>query len=549
MLNTSKTGIKKHRTKLDFEADKSCNTCFRMINLLAIILGLLSFALFVSSFFTVNHYPLLLIALLLLLGTSASIVFKLRREIQVKLVAPLNKINDWSEQMTKGDLNARITRESHCGYPDLINNINMLSEKINLLSNQMQEEVKKQTERIAQKNHVLEVLYDAAASINISKNLEDLLLRFLPTLKKVVKAEAATVRLTNYDGQMRLIGSIGLDNAEDKKSVELLIPVLHCMYGNKLEEGELLSRDRVLQCEIYPGQPFYKRDDIAMIAVPLQYREKNLGVYNLFVKKPGLIDREDVKDLLISIGRHLGIAIEKAHTEEESQQLSIYRERSLLSHELHDSLAQTLASLKFQIRTLDNSMNQGAYQDAKKEIDLLKNGLDEAYTELRELIAHFRAPFDERGLISAIETVIHQFRESSDISIYFQNEWQKTQLSSLYEIQVLRIIQESLNNIKKHSKARSVRIMLSYDQNARHNVLIEDDGVGISEPVLDGNPGEQIGLTIMKERANRLGGELTIESEPGEGAQIKLTFSVKAADLIDDKLKREIDDADRKQQS
>lgn len=545
MLNIIKTTFKKNQSRSNFDVDQSGNTCFKVVNYLALILSALAIILFIASFFTSNHLPLLLIALLLLLATAACIIFKLRREITLKLVVPLNKIITWSEQMTKGNLNARITRESQCGYPVLIKNINKLSEKISLLSNEMQQEVDKQTQRIAQKNHVLEVLYDAAASINISKNLEDLLLRFLPTLKKVVNAEAATVRLTNYDGQMRLIGSIGLDNSDKQQQVELLIPVLHCMYGKKVEEGDLLCKDRVLQCEIYPGQPFYTRKDIEMIAVPLQYREKNLGVYNLFVKKPGLIDGEDVKDLLISIGRHLGIAIEKAHTEEESRQLSIYRERSLLSHELHDSLAQTLASLKFQVRTLDNSMKQGAYQDAVKELDQLRNGLDEAYTELRELIAHFRAPFDERGIVSAIENVIHQFRESSDISLYFQNEWQEGQLSSLYEIQVLRIIQESLNNIKKHSQARSVRVMLSYDQNARHTVLIEDDGIGISEPLLTGSPGEQIGLTIMKERAHRLGGELNIESEPGEGTQIKLTFSVKAADLIDDKLKREVIEAER----
>ena len=245
-----------------------------------------------------------------------------------------------------------------------------------------------------------------------------------------------------------------------------------------------------------------------------------------------------MKDLrwLNIVASSSSIAIEKAHTEDESKRLSIYRERSLLSHELHDSLAQTLASLKFQIRTLDNSFKQNDRTATSKEIDQLKNGLDEAYTELRELIAHFRAPFDERGLISAIEKAIHQFRESTDISIYFQNEWKEQKLSSIYEIQVLRIIQESLANIKKHSQARSVRIMLSYDQDGKHNVLIEDDGVGISDPVLGGNPGEQIGLTIMKERANRLGGSLDIESEQGEGTQIKLSFALKTADLIDNTL-------------
>jgi len=541
-MPASKNNTKKYtQHHSDFDADKSCHICFKLITILALILGLFALTLFSSSFFKAN-YPILVITLLILLSISGFVVFQLRKEILVKLVNPLNKIINWSEQMSKGDLNARIIQDGQYGYPNLIKNINELSDKVLRLSSDMQLEVDKQTKRIAQKNHVLEVLYDAAASINISKNLEDLLLRFLPTLKEVVQAKAATVRLTNFDGQMRLIGSVGLEDSIESEKVETLIPVLHCMYGSTIDEGELLSKDNVLRCEIFPGQPYYQNDNIEMIAVPLQYRSKNLGVYNLFVAKPSLLDHEDVKDLLISIGRHLGIAVEKAHTEDESKRLSIYRERSLLSHELHDSLAQTLASLRFQVRTLDNSFEQSDQVAANKEIELLKNGVDEAYTDLRELIAHFRAPFDERGLVSALEKVIHKFRESTDISLYFQNEWNANKLSSLHEIQVLRIIQESLNNIKKHSQARSVRIMLNYDQNENHNVLIEDDGVGISEPILDGNPGEQIGLTIMKERANRLGGTLEIESEQGEGTQVKLSFTVKTPDLIDNTLNNGVND-------
>ena len=213
--------------------------------------------------------------------------------------------------------------------------------------------------------------------------------------------------------------------------------------------------------------------------------------------------------------------------------MSLYRERNLLSHELHDSLAQTLASLRFQVRNLIDSLNDEDIDTAYDETELIRNGLDEAYTELRELISHFRAPFDERGLISAIESVIQQFREQNKIRLFFYNRWQESRLSSLHEMQVLRIIQESLNNIKKHSKAHSVRVLLNYDSDGNHQVLIEDDGIGIGEPVMGGDPGEQVGLTIMKERAHRLGGDLTIESEPGEGTRIVLTFAVKQQSLLE----------------
>ncbi len=503
-------------------SDLNCLFCFKIITVISLTAVLI--VLMVLGIIFLPHYDGVFLSVLLLLVTAGLyLLYRLRSEVATRLAMPLLLISEWSENMIQGDLTARIPPAGRIGYPNLIENINNLSAKIQTLSTEMQSEVEKQTARSAQKTHTLEVLYDVAANINIANSLEDLLLRFLPMLKEVVHAEAVTVRLANYDGQMRLVGSLGL---EDRKyEVENLTPVIHCMYSSDLQEGEYLSKNRILRCEIYQGQPFFRDPDMEMIAVPLQYHDKNLGVYNLFVKKPSSLDKEDVKKLLISIGRHLGIAVEKAYTEDESKRLSIYRERNLLSHELHDSLAQTLAALKFQIRTLIDSLASQDLKAANRESDQIRNGLDEAYSELRELIAHFRAPFDERGLIAAIETVIHQFRETSDISLYFHNQWQETSLSSLREMQVLRIIQESLNNIKKHSQARSVRILLSQDADKNHIVLIEDDGIGIGEPILGGNPGEQVGLSIMKERAHRLGGNLSIESEPGDGTQIVLTIS------------------------
>ncbi len=91
-------------------------------------------------------------------------------------------------------------------------------------------------------------------------------------------------------------------------------------------------------------------------------------------------------------------------------------------------------------------------------------------------------------------------------------------------MQVLRIIQESLNNVCKHSRAQNARVMLRNDGDSNFRVLIEDDGVGFQKRVMKGPPGEHIGLSIMQDRARHLGGKLQIESEPGEGTRIVLTF-------------------------
>lgn len=458
---------------------------------------------------------------ILLLAITASVSLLIYR-INARLILPLEDMRDWARDIRKGTLKDYRHDDYDSEVNNLIEEINSLGiDMINLSSN-MDLEVSKQTERIAQKNRALEVLYEIAARINISGDLEDLLKRFLPTLKDVLNAKTATVRLTNYDGQMRLIGDLGLD--KHKTETAILLPVLHCMHGKNIQEDKSPISENILKCEKYPGQPYYNDDNIEMIAVPLQYRGKNLGVYNLFIEKPGLIDREDTKELLLSIGRHLGIAIERAHMDDETRRISMHQERNMLSHELHDSLAQTLASLRFQVRTLDDSLRHDDNETAIKETLQIKTGLDEAYTELRELLAHFRAPFDERGLVASIENVIARFRQKSKIHIFFQNQWRTHNLPSVLEMQMLRIIQEALNNILKHSQAHTVRVLLRSENNGKQTVLIEDDGIGIGSPILKSNPGEHIGLSIMQERAKRLGGQLQIESEPGEGTRIILSF-------------------------
>ena len=89
---------------------------------------------------------------------------------------------------------------------------------------------------------------------------------------------------------------------------------------------------------------------------------------------------------------------------------------------------------------------------------------------------------------------------------------------------MLRVAQECLANIRKHAQAHTVRVMFSCHGSATYSLLIEDDGVGFDDPARQGGPGEHLGLSIMEERARRLGGNLRIESEVGEGTRVELSY-------------------------
>jgi len=495
-----------------------CTTVFSLagIIILLFIAGMLSLATEKTIFF--YFIPVLFVLALYLLSL-------LLKQVQTNFLEPLNNLRTWSEEMLEDNHSARISIKSNGEFTDIFKGINILSDRLETLTLDMQSQVQKQTKHIQRKTHSLEVIYDVAASINISRDLDDLLTRFLFTLKDVVHARAAAVRLLTDDDQMRLVASVGLD--DDLMEREQTIPSNECLCGIAYKDGDVLFQDDVRRCDKILGRTFFEDDekDIGMIAVPLQYRGNTLGVYNLFVNNREFHNEEEIENLLTSIGRHLGMAIDKARSEDEANRLSLMEERNRLAHELHDSLAQTLASLRFQVRVLDETLRGGQEPDVWHELEKIENNIDEAYSELRELITHFRAPIDKRGLIPAVEHLIERFQYQTDISIFLQKEWNVLSLPASIEVQALRIIQESLNNIRKHSQAHTVRVILRSDTQGDCSILIEDDGVGFADvPDSEVTLGDHLGLSIMHERAKRIGGTVKIESEPNEGTRISLEF-------------------------
>jgi len=223
-------------------------------------------------------------------------------------------------------------------------------------------------------------------------------------------------------------------------------------------------------------------------------------------------------------------------TEEQLQEFTDYtamKERTRISGELHDSLAQTLASIKMQVRVLDETLHQGDEERVWQELEQVENSLEEANIELRELIAHFRAPVGEAGLLPSIERAIKRFqKDCPGVRVFLQNRWEDLHLPLDHEVQIVRIVQEALANVRKHSQAGTVRILISGDvARGQGRVLVEDDGVGFVRAPQEDETGAHVGLSLLRDRASQLGGSLLVESEPGEGVRLTLEFETLAREV------------------
>ncbi|MCB1725903.1 MAG: GAF domain-containing protein [Gammaproteobacteria bacterium] len=494
------------------------------VPLFALGLGLLlmlgaTVSLIVGSWDSVALLRVLTLALCGSLLAFGLALYRLRRE----LIEPLARLEDSVSKVCSGEPGATLSLNDTGVLRAMVSDLDSLNEELSDLYEDMDSRVSRHTTRLAQKTASLKILYDVAASVNQAQDLEQLLLRFLRVLKEMVNGLAATVRLEQPDGIMRVVGSIGINN-EVLREREML-PLALCVCGKALSAGDVLCDNPARHCVKQLRRVMFGHDDIEMVSVPLDYHGELLGMYYIAVRKPGISGREDILELLQTIGSHLGMAVAKQRSDREARRLSIMEERTTLAHELHDSLAQTLASLRFQVRLLEDLLTQeGGSEAVTKDAQRIRAGLDEAHIELRELLNSFRAPVDQRGLVSALEKLVERFGRETGTHVLFQNECREPNLSSAEEMQMLRVAQECLANIRKHAHAHTVRVLLSCRSGGAYCLLIEDDGVGFEDAAKSGRPGEHIGLSIMEERARRLGGNLRIESEVGEGTRVELTY-------------------------
>ena len=487
-------------------------------------LGFLTLALFLSAL-NAAFIPMGTLQTLLIGLSIAGFValLALMYYFQRDFLVPLMHLRHWVHLIRGGNLQAQLPVVEHAEFADLAEDLNMVGMMLLRLSEDAENQLQEHTRHITAKTRSLQILYNLAASLNYSSDLDELLATFLEIICAIAHAEAATVRLVD-ENCFRLAKERGLQkfNTLDSDTV----PIEDYPNGKDIMDGKVVW-DENTRWENHHEVSIGESDllNVGIVSVPLTYRDRTLGVFNLLVDPRTLDQRDEMNSLFLSIGQHCGMAIEKTRLDAEAHRLNIMEEREHISAELHDSLAQTLVSLRFQVRVLDETLESDDKDTIWQQLERIENTVDEANTELRELITHFRAPVDKRGVLIAVKQFARRFQEETGISTFLQQEWPPIELPGHIEIQVLRIIQETLANIRKHSNANTVRILLRGNTYGEFHILVEDDGEGFTKPPVSTHPGQHIGLGIMRERAQKIGGKIIVDSEPGEGTRIILKFN------------------------
>ena len=370
---------------------------------------------------------------------------------------------------------------------------------------------------------LLQVLSEITTSLATEGDVEALLDRFLSTMIRLAGAIAGAVRVVSADGaHMRLVGAIGLppEVAERERIVDLDCGVC----GEAVKNNQVSDSTDLQVCRDLCSQQYFGTHCKRIIAVPLQYKGKVLGIYNLFMAGDHDVP-EEVSLLFHSISEHLGMALENARLTRENLLVTLTDERQMMANEMHDSMAQTLAYMKMRMVLLQDAVQKNDQAKSLKYLADVSQATESAYSSLRELLTNFRTRMDPNGLLHALHETADNFFDRTGILLDFSNHALDINLSADREVQVFRIVQEALANIGKHSNARHARLVIDRI-NGDYVVTVEDDGAGIGDKDTSGKD-MHFGLNIMRERAQRLAGTIKIESLAGQGTRVQLNFPVR----------------------
>src|SRR6266545_6909826 len=205
---------------------------------------------------------------------------------------------------------------------------------------------------------------------------------------------------------------------------------------------------------------------------------------------------------------------------------AVMQERERLSRELHDGVAQLVAHLLLRLDTIKELVEADRPQEAEAELERLHRVADEIYEDIGESITGLRTNLTERGLVRALQDYLDQFEERHQIATSLRTDDAADQLAPLAALQLFRLIQEALTNVRKHAAAHQATVTLTSDGPDQLTVVIVDDGQGFIPGTQPNGKARSLGQTSMRERVEALGGTFRVTSQPGSGTQVTATIPI-----------------------
>ncbi|MFO7603667.1 MAG: type IV pili methyl-accepting chemotaxis transducer N-terminal domain-containing protein, partial [Gammaproteobacteria bacterium] len=324
------------------------------------------------------------------------------------VMGPLRELLGAAKGVQQGDFSQRVDGSMDDELGQLGQAFNMMAEDLSKMYADLEKRVKEKTCDLERSNRSLELLYKVTRRLSEAPLTDEVYTYLLEDIEKLVGTGPGSICL----------GQGGDDCAYKLASTRQTAISCTDLFnppdcGDCLKEGA--PRQMLLPREFGGWQQIF--------SIPIRDHQQQYGVLLVDLPSDGEPLHSWQKRLLTSVASHIAIALNINRRASQARMLALLEERSVIARELHDSLAQSLSYLKIQVTRLDAAITQVDNQRQVRAVTAeLRDGLNSAYRQLRELLTTFRLKIDEAGLNEALKKTVVEFSQHSQVAITLDNQ-------------------------------------------------------------------------------------------------------------------------------
>ncbi len=376
-------------------------------------------------------------------------------------------------------------------------------------------------ERLERRNDELVALRSAGLDIVSDLSLDNLLQKVVDQARNLIGTRFGALSLTDNDNAVKSFITSGISDTEREQIGPP--PQGAGLLGVVLREGQRLRLTNVSHDARSSGFPAHHPAMRSLLAVPIVCGGPFKGNLYLSEKTDGGEFTEDEEEALARFASVAAVAIDNAHLHSKVKNLAVAEERLRIAHEMHDGQAQILAYVNTKSQAVRELLRSGRIDEAGDQLDELARAAREVYTDVREGILGLRAAADSRhGFTAGLKSHIEQWQDRCGIKAELVVA-KEPELRPEVELQLVRIVQEALTNVRKHSGSETVRVEIAAASEGI-KIAIEDFGVGFEIEAPGHGDRPRFGLATMRERAEAIDADFEVHSRPRHGTRIEVRY-------------------------
>jgi len=388
-------------------------------------------------------------------------------------------------------------------------------------SRNLEGKVAARTREIEQRRQVAESLRGMLAVLNSDLSLDEILEHIVAQASQLLGSETSAIYRLEGSGSTFTIRTVqglsadaiaGLDFPPDlSQALRSGKPVAVSDVTDVSAESALLS---TLECMAECCR--------ALLAVPLIIKGEVYGGLVLYYSGPRTVSEEEM-DLAVAFADQAALAIENARLRDQVREAAVLEERARLARELHDSVTQALFSMTLLAEAGQRLAGSGDLERVQTYLRRLGETSQQSLKEMRLLVYELRPQaLEEVGLVGALQQRLDAVEARAGVEARLLVEG-TVQVPMMMEEDLYRIAEQALNNALKHAAATLVVVWIRAD-GGRVSIEVMDNGSGFNPEAIKDKGGQ--GLTSMRERTERIGGMLTVDSTPGQGTTVKVEIEI-----------------------